>query len=458
MRRLTLAVVLLGALATLGAQGAQGDQGDHGPQADNRPVGVAFDPAAATAANGAIPANPTAAGVCGSSTGTYLAELISGNPLAAKVQTHWPDIVAGKEMMVSGVVHVVNRGLSDLPFDHPWSGDLTFDIELDPQYAALAKVLGPGTGDAGPGRLHVELEQGQLPHVARTAGPPSGQTWLDSSTSNAQGVQDGFVPREGDRVAAMGRWIIDCGHPNYQAELHPLTFLAFGHDEGGRTVTHVLANPYRVAQVYTPDPSTTNHVNDATRFTDPGVKTFPAFFVDEVLRLIGAGPPGGGCCTDHLRAPVDVEATRPAPAPWFVCAPDTATGNGLTVRSRFVTRPGVKIRLRRDRGDGCVRVETTIGRRYSAVDPPLRDCVMPWDFLNQQAAEAAGVPSLDVRSVIKSFVPPQFQSKVDINPTTNCFDALAGPTLGPPRPGHSVKVRADQPFPFYGVIEVARRA
>jgi len=447
VRRLTLVVVVLGALALVGAQGAS---------ADSRPPGVAFDPAAATGANGAIPVNPTAAGVCGSSTGTYLAELISGNPLAAKVQTHWPDIVAGKEMMISGVVHDVNRGLIDLPFDHPWSGDLTFNVELDPQYAALAKVLGPGPGN-GAGRLHVELEQGQLPHVARTAGPASGQTWLDSSTANAQGVPDGFVPLEGDRVAAMGRWIIDCGHTDYSAELHPLTFLAFGHEEGGRTVTHVLANPYRVAQVYTPDPSTTNHVNDASRFADPGVKTFPAFVVDEVLRLIGAGPPGARCCTDHLRAPVVVEATRPAPAPWLVCAPDTATGHGLTVRSRFVTRPGVKIRFRRDRADGCVRVETAIGRRYTAVDPPLRDCVMPWEFLNQQAAEAAGVPSLDVRSVIKSFVPVPFRSRVDIDPTTNCFDALAGPALGPPRSGHSVKVRADQPFPFYGVIEVARR-
>ncbi|MBF6557918.1 MAG: hypothetical protein IVW52_17555 [Acidimicrobiales bacterium] len=417
---------------------------------------MAFDPAAATAANGVIPANPTAAGVCGSSTATYLAELISGNPLAAKVLTHWADIVAGKEMMVSGVVHQVNRGLIDLPFDHPWSGDLTFDIGLDPEYAPLAKVLGPSTGGGGSGRLHVELEQGQLPHVVRDARRASGQTWLASSTANAKGVQNGFVPREGDRVAAMGRWIIDCGHPDYSAELHPLTFLAFGHSQGGRTVTHVLANPYRVAQVYTPDPSATNLVNDAARLAAPGVKTFTAFFVDEVLRLIGAGPPGGGCCTDHLRAPVDVEATRPAPAPWLVCAPKTATENGLTVTSRFVTRPGVKIRLHPNPANGCVRVETRIGPSYIALDPPLRDCVMPWDFLNQQAAAAAGVPSLDVRSVIKSFVPPAFQSKVDINPTTNCFDALAGPTLGPPGQGHSVEVRADQPFPFYGVIEVGR--
>jgi hypothetical protein len=76
-----------------------------------------------------------------------------------------------------------------------------------------------------------------------------------------------------------------------------------------------------------------------------------------------------------------------------VCAPESATGNGLTVGSRFVTRPGVKIRLRRDRGDGCVRVETTIGRRYTALDPPLRDCVMPWDFTAHSGRLLDAVPT-----------------------------------------------------------------
>jgi hypothetical protein len=36
----------------------------------------------------------------------------------------------------------------------------------------------------------------------------------------------GYRPEAGDRILARGQWIIDCGHPDWHAELHPASLLA----------------------------------------------------------------------------------------------------------------------------------------------------------------------------------------------------------------------------------------
>lgn len=417
--------------------------------------GLAFDEATATGANGTVP-TATPLGACGSPTATYLSEFLNGSPTDAKVLYHWGDIIAGKEMMVSGVARNVNRGIVDLPFDHPWSGDLTFDVDLDPAYRALGQHVGaspPGQGEAGVGQIHVELEQGQLPHVPARGGPATGAAWQDNSAAAAQRVRGEFVPRDGDRVAVMGRWVIDCGHPDFSAELHPITFMAFGRTENNKTVVHALANPFRVSQKYTPDPASAGSVSDTTRFQDPSVKPYPPFFVDEVLRLLGVGQPA----TDHLRAPVLVEATYPRPTPFSVCAPSGVSTAHLKVASRFVVRPGVSVNFTADRGTGCASFSTSVGPAYTAANLAARSCDMPWDWLNQQAAEAAGVSSLDVRQIIKSKIPQAFWPAVDRTPSAVCFDPLSAPSAGQARAWNPVQIRADQPFPFYGVIEVGWR-
>lgn len=454
---------------------------------------LGFDEAKAVAANGAIPGangNPeaTALAVCGSSTESYLAELIDTPPQQVKVIDHWADIVAGKEMMVSGVVHGVSLGGTDLPFDHPFSSDLNFSIELDPPFQALVKQLGAGADPddvyqiraRGIPWLHAELELGQVPHDPDLIlhGPATGQPWdiLPSAppqnslnASSHIGLRGEYVPQEGDRIAVMGRWILDCGHASFHSELHPITFMAFGHTEDSKTVVHMFGNPYRSSQRYTSNlgGAGANLLSSSGRSGLP----FPAALEAQVLRLVLES-------RDHLEAPVLLEATRPQPVEWKVCAPAGSSGRRLHIASNFVRRPRTLVRVQAAQDEQgavrCAKVTTRVSGSYVPQDPPLRQCTMPWDWLNVQAAIEGGFAGdFDLRPFVKEAIDngvptgvfsPEWiaaaKARVDNTPTSVCFDPLAAPQpsdlpASTRRRRHRVAIRSDQPFPFYGTIEVS---
>jgi hypothetical protein len=456
-------------------------------QAINEPI-LGFNDSEAIAANGPFPGDGTVpettpAQVCGSDTRAYLTELIDTPPEYVTVIDHWADIIAGKEMMVSGIVHDVGLGGIDLPFDHPFSGDVNFEVELDPPYAGLAKLLGTAGNDpdvASAAWLHVEIERGQLLHdpAAVIHGPATGEPWdilltaPPQSTLNADaytGLQPDYIPANGDRIVLMGRWIIDCGHTDFHAELHPLTFMAFGHAVGNKTVVHAIANPYRVTQRYTValGGAGANQVN-TSRLGMP----FALFLENEVLRFVISQ-------RDHLEAPVLLEATRPQPVDWQVCTPPGTSGSTLQIVASFVKRHRVRVRVRRIRdaegGSHCVRVVTRARRSYTPQDPPQRQCDLPWDWLNVQAADQGGFGAgFDLRPFIKDAIQQETAgvlsqelidaaiARVDNTLTSVCFDPLAGPLPDPqparlPRTWRRVRIRADQPFPFYGTIELSWR-
>jgi len=230
---------------------------------------VEFEKEPALAANGPIPEEPEnkleeVKEVCGSETAVFGSELFTTQPSQIKVKNEWADIVAGKDMMISGTISHVEFSGGDLSIDHPFSVDFTFDVALDQPYWTLARELGPGDPEgAGEHELHMELEVGQLLHAPpQLAGPAEGEPWEllpfeqtkpPTQTLNHQAFENleaAYIPHEGERIAMRGRWIIDCGHNDFHTELHPITFMAFGHQVGSKTVVHVLANPYRVTELY----------------------------------------------------------------------------------------------------------------------------------------------------------------------------------------------------------------
>ena len=72
------------------------------------------------------------------------------------------------------------------------------------------------------------------PRHGRT--PAAGHSWRQASDVDLTGFIPGFdQPPVGARSLAMGRWIIDCGHDNYQTELHPLSFLSWVRSTGSGT-------------------------------------------------------------------------------------------------------------------------------------------------------------------------------------------------------------------------------
>ena len=403
------------------------------------PASVGWTGNGAIAANGTLPTrNP--AKTCGSATDGYLAELIHVSPQNAKVKDHWADVVPGKDMMAAGVIEESSLGTGDLPFDHTFGSDLNFNLKLDDPYARL----GQG-GDGGDGTVHVELSEGLLPHTTAANGPAKGMEWQALSDGARQNLTDGFVPQNGDRAVVMGRWILDCGHAPGGTEIHPVTFMAFGHTEGDVTTVHFLSNPYRDTQRYNADLTIRNHVNDPARLKLATTYPFPQGLVAEVVRVIQGKD-------DHLIAPELLEANRQDAKPWTVCAPDSAQGQYPSWQAHASIRSKVYFSIDPVPNSRCVSITSTRQAGYVAPNPRSRLCDNPWDWLNTQAAGEAGVPNLDVQQLIKDQVPQQYWPAIDKTPESACWDPLVGAPIT--ALDNQVVVDDAQAFPFYGEIQV----
>jgi hypothetical protein len=415
-----------------------------GPAPD-QPV-LAFQQAAVSA-NGDYPAADPKT-ICGSDDRRFLAELAEGSALDSRVPLRLADIKASpSELMVSGSATNVSLVAADFPPDHTFGSDFTMDVELDPPYAKAAqKRAAPG------GNLHVELAQGQLPHDPGPAGPAAGQEWEIMSERVHEGIDRRFVPDPTARVLVMGNWVIDCGDPNYQTELHPITFLATARITGAKTVVSAFYNPYRETQRYHPDPAKALAFDDPSRFQDPGAGPFPATLITSVARLQDLGP-APYPSLDHLEFWAMLEANRTSPVAWRVCAPPGSSGE-LRVNYHWITRPGVQIDVRPDESSSCAVVQTTLGEKSVAAPVP-RVCVIPWDFLNAAISEEGGI-DLDLRAAIGAFVAPQFQRRLDAPPTQNCYDPLSGSTLEDVPTGQQVDLSDRLLLPFYGIVSVER--
>jgi hypothetical protein len=366
---------------------------------------VEFEKEPTLAANGPIPpvpANPLeqVKEVCGSETAVFGSELLNGTPPSQiKVKNEWADIVPGKDMMVSGKISHVEFSGGDLSIDHPFSRDFTFDVLLDEPYWPLARQLGSGAPEgAGEHELHMELEVGQLLHaLPQLTGPAEGEPWglLPSEqtvpptpTLDAQAhenLEAAFIPREGERIALRGRWIIDCGHNDFHAELHPITFMAFGHAVGQKTVVHAISNPYRVTELYG---FGTGEVNSSS----PKGTPFPQALEETVTSVTQksiAGIPAA------ITLKTGIERTQPSTTPWIVCPPGAKGQQNL--KSHFVTRKGVTVSVKGQKGTDCATASAQVGGasgefgEYTALQPPSRSCGLPYPLANAEVAGGLGV-------------------------------------------------------------------
>jgi hypothetical protein len=355
---------------------------------------------AALAANGPIPpvpANPLeeVKDVCGSETAVFGSELLNGTPPSKiKVKNEWADIIAGKDMLVSGTIRHVEFSGGDLSIDHPFSRDFTFDVLLDEPYWPLARQLGPGAREgAGEHELHMELEVGQLLHSQpQLKGPAEGESWLSLDNQAHENLESAYIPHEGDRVAMRGRWIIDCGHNDFHTELHPITFMAFAHAVGSKTVAHVISNPYRVTELYG---FGTGEVNASS----PKGTPFPQALEETITSVTEksiAGIPAA------ITLSTGIERTQPSTTPWLVCKP--AAGSAK-VRRDFVIRKGVTVSVKTLKGTNCASVSAGVGGaegefgKYTALQPPSRSCGLPYPLVNAEVAGGLGISGLRVNEV-----------------------------------------------------------
>ncbi len=402
---------------------------------------VGFDQPLAVQGNGILPtANAPIA--CGTDKATFGTELLTTPPTEAKVTNEWGEIVPGALMAAAGTVNNFQFSMGDLPFTHPFDKDVTFDVNLQTPYQKLAQTVGTGEPEATPGLLHWELSRGEFPHQDAT-------TYLP-----------GFVPQDGDQVATVGHWIIDCGHDDYHTEIHPAMFVAFGHPQGSATATHAFYAPYYETQIYTPLPDLVTQFDNVARFNDPNSLTFPQYLTKELIRVGHAGPAGPLCCADRLESHMLLDPNDLSPVAWYVCAPGPKpSGASLAETHQFTVRPGVSITATANEDIGCVQFTAAIGKAFTPAVPARKDCALPWSVLNQQAQAAEDNPDLDVEAAIeKLFAPlfPKYVNSVKKDPIVDCFDP---PVVPPPGGGaqnqSTVTTSSDQPFPFYGAATVS---
>jgi hypothetical protein len=372
-----------------------------------------FEKEATLAANGPIPpvpANPLqqVKEVCGSETAVFGSELLNGTrPSQIKVKNEWADIVPGKDMMVSGKISHVELSGGDLSIDHPFSRDFTFDVLLDEPYWPLARQLGSGAPEAGgQHELHMELEVGQLLHaLPQLSGPAEGEPWgllpfeqtvPPTPTLDAQAhenLEAAFIPHEGERIALRGRWIIDCGHNDFHAELHPITFMAFGHAVGAKTVVHVIANPYRVTELYG---FGTGEVNSSS----PKGTPFPQALEETITSVTQKAIVG---IPAAITMKTGIERTQPSTTPWIVCPPGTKGQQNLN--SHFVIRKGVTVSVKGQKGTDCAIASARVGGtngefgEYTALQPPSRSCGLPYPLVNAEVAGGLGVSGRTVNEL-----------------------------------------------------------
>jgi hypothetical protein len=401
---------------------------------------VGFDQTAASLAD--YPIVKADAGIaCGANGPEFGGELVDAEPQNARVVREWGEIVPGKQMYIAGTIKDFTFSGGDLQFTHPYNKDITFNVIPQPPYEDLVQTLGVGTDpDAGEARdaLHWELSLDLFPHKTPSA------------------YLDGFLPQNGYSVASYGHWIIDCGHNDYHSELHPPTFLAIGRVEDGTTISEAFYVPYYETQLFTPNPSLVTDFDNPRRFTDPNTRTFPGYLYRQLLAVGHIGDPATTIFLDRLEAHHMLEANRASPVTWYVCAegPKPANAQGLTVSSHFTARPGVTIASAPDSSTGCVGFTATIGPSYTPLVPTRKDCVSPWEELNQQAQAALGNPNLDIRGLIAGKVPASFRDAVLRDPVVDCYDPLVVDAPGGPS-GAKVFTSADQPYPFYGEARVS---
>jgi hypothetical protein len=417
-----------------------------GPAPSRETVPLSFDAGALSQQDGVAPrANATAA--CGSSTETFLTELFHTAPTAVKVNNEWGDIAGARQVAVEGPVRTTHLGPTDLPLTHIYGDDLSMDVGLDPSLQPFSQHLGPSNDPTD--QIHVELASGLIPHAVRPSQGSPTETWRQASDADLSGFLDSFAePAVGDPALVMGRWIIDCGHGDYGTELHPMSFLAWSHAVGSTNIVHAYMNPYRDTQRYSPDASLLGRVDDISRFSNANVKPFVPYLIDEVLRVLNG-------VTDRLRSQELLEATRAAPPPWTVCAPAGSHGK-IRVGYDVVTRPGARFAVALDHARGCATFTVTLSSNYRPLNQTVRNCMLPWAYLNQIASAAVGMP-VDVRSLFESQLPPNLAARVvAVDPVASCADPLAAPTVDSAPVGARQRIDGTQAFPFYGVVTLTR--
>jgi hypothetical protein len=241
------------------------------------------------------------------------------------VDREWGAVLpAGAITPISGTVVRSEVSSADFPFAHPFGRDVDFYAMPDPPFASLlARMNSPSTADC-----HTDLPEEEycaaMDSLRRRGITNSGVLGFEMDSLF---LPRPYRPQPGDRVAAHGEWIVDCGHADYHSELHPPLLLAKArvNPENGELRATVIGRPYSMTQEYEPDHA-----------------PFLAHALGQIGKVVVS--PGGA----SLNAEPVIETIpfrESVLARYYFALPPTAASAywDSSVKYHFVTRPGVSV-------------------------------------------------------------------------------------------------------------------
>lgn len=417
---------------------------DHGPLPELTGELLAFDMTTVAENAAALPPGFTMPRetVCAADvTRGFISEIVDHGFDGAQVSYEWAPVAAGPAAMIptigqpefiaSGTVTGLERSGLDFRPSHPFGFDTTWDFRVDAAFRDLVHNR-PGDSNDGDG-IHAEIESGLFPDTLF-----------------------GLTPMPGDRVAMKGAWILDCGHPPYEAEIHPPTFAAFARIVGDDTVALAFANPYRSSQLYGAVDEVVRFSED-TRFSSADSGPFTRALTLEVIQAaLGE--------IRQFALHILVEATRFDPLTWFVCAPPRPSPAArLSFSYRYVARSGVTISAATRDDSGCLEFHAEMATGYKPATPIRKDRPWTWMEINSEASSQAGT-AVDVRQLIVDALdgqglPSDVPALQADTPTLVDQYAALAPRAGvsDDNPVAIVRSADDQPFPFYGRVRIGWR-
>jgi hypothetical protein len=353
---------------------------------------------------------------------------------------------------------VVNPSISgsDVWFVHPWDRDFEFYIVPDPQYQSL---LAPSNTGVTPGTGAIDSDVHDANTTAHSIGltAPRGvlgvetdQRLLPASFRN--------LFQNGIRIAAFGRWIVDCGHDDFHTEIHPPLLLAVAtvgpapagaQSASEMTSVRIMSRPYTVSQKF-------DEGNFIDHLLAEVVKVETSFFGIPLSTRVEAHPTV--FTTPYDGRPYIKLLVQPPPPKH---GGPIAVARRLKVSYHFTHRTGVAVQLF-NAGNGTVGIIIVLGDLNPAALPPKHDLTVQWSELGDKYGFV--VDALQVVDILTLNIAAAFFLNRGI--LTDLYDA---PSASSPVDNQNVATAVDidhiqpaaglseddkQPFPIYGFVNV----
>jgi len=346
----------------------------------------------------------------------------------------------------------------DIWFVHPFGFDFEFYIVPDPQYESLLAASNTGVT---PRTGAIDTDYHAANDNAHNLGlaAPKGVIGVETDQRLVPPAFQELLT-DGTRVAAFGRWIVDCGHDDFHSEIHPPLLMAVakpGPPPAGApgasemTSVHILSRPYTVSQKFG-EGNFVDHLLAEVAKVETTIFGIPFSTRVEAHPTVFTTPYDGRPYIKLLIQP----PPRKQAGPIVVPRPQR-----LMVSYHFTHRTGVALQVF-DAGNGTVGIIIVLGDLNPATLPPKHDLTVQWSDLGSKYSWL--IYALQIKDILTG----AFASAIILNRgiLTDIYDSpgasspldnqnVAAPVgIDQLRPSAGLSEDDAQPFPIYGWLNV----